>query len=184
MARPNNQTAIANHIQGMRELKAKFQALPEASRVAFNKATWTTMSEIRRLARQHLMSSPAIRTRALYDHVDFKLNEKNGIGVVGIKTATTTMTISSGVTGGIVSRKVRVKGIVVAGEGGSALTSKGAKFIRPSRYAHLIEFGRAKAKAEPFMRPAVQAQKGHYESRMRDAARGVERTLSTTSGRL
>jgi HK97 gp10 family phage protein len=175
--RPNNQAAIANHIQGMRELKAKFQALPEETREAFNKATWTTMSEIRRLARQHLMSSPAIRTRALHDHVDFKLNEKNGIGVVGISTARTTISVNSG-------KSFRVKGIVIAGRGGSASTSQGAKFIRPTRYAHLIEFGRARAKAEPFMRPAVQAQKGQYESRMRDAARGVERKLSTTSGML
>lgn len=176
MARPNNAAAIRGYIQGLSEAKARFQALPEVTRDAFNAATETTLSEVRRIARQHLVASPSIRTRALYNAVNYRLNKKSGIGVVGIESGTTTMQVSG--------TKVKVKGTVIAGAGGSALTSKGAMLVRPTRYAHLVEFGRARAKAEPFMRPAVATQKPAFEQRMRDAGKGVERKMSTTSGLL
>lgn len=174
MARPNNSTAIRGYIKGLSEAKARFQALPEITRDLFNEATETTLSEVRRIARQKLKASPSIRSRALYNAVNYRLNKKSGIGVVGIQTGTTTMQVGG--------KKVKVKGIVVAGSGGSALKSQGAMLIRPTRYAHLIEFGRAGAPAEPFMRPAVAFQKPHFEKRMRDAGKGVERKMSTTSG--
>jgi hypothetical protein len=77
-------SVIAGHVQGLREAKAAFQALPDIVRDRMLAATETTLREIQRLARGHLVSSPSIRTRNLYNRVQWTLNRKTGFGRAGI----------------------------------------------------------------------------------------------------
>jgi hypothetical protein len=173
MARPNNAAAIQGHVQGLREAKAAFQALPEAVRDRMLWATELTVREIARHAKAYLESSPSIRTRALYNHVAWSINKKNGRGKAGVTSGTSSANARPGVR-----KNVKVKGIVIPGKGGSALTSEGAKLIRPTRYAHLIELGTKKFQAEPFMVPATESQKDPYLDRCRTAGKEVEKDLA------
>lgn len=167
MARPNSASAIAGHIQGLREAKAAFQALPQIVRDNMLDATETTVREIARGAQARIASSPSIRTRALYDHIKWRVTKTNGRGRVGVATGTTTMVIGG--------RRFKVKGIITAGQGGSASKAAGATVIRPTRYAHLIEFGARQHAAEPFMLPSAESQKQPYLQRAIAAGKGIER---------
>lgn len=142
---PASSAQIAGHIQGLRELKAKFQALPAIVRDHMNDANEITVQEIQRHARARLEASPSIQTRALYHAVGYRVTRTNGTARVGITTART-----------------------------------GQQF--PARYAHLVERGRAHAKAEPFMGPAVESQRGPYVARCKAAKAGIVRDLSTVGG--
>lgn len=178
MARPNNAGAISAYIAGMREAKAKFQALPvfmQEKRLNVNAAT---AAAVALGARQRLLSSPSIQTRSLLDHVRWKITKTNGQALVGVTSGRST--VMFGHMGGT-TKKIRVKGILIAGRGGSALKSQGAKIIRPSRYAHLVEFGWSKAQAEPFMIPATNAQKEPHIQRWRAAGRQLERDMAGVS---
>lgn len=84
MARPNDPTALSAHIQGLREAKAAFQAMPEILREYLNDATDLTGLEMVRHAKALILASPSIRTRALLNNVGFRLNRKTGRGRVGI----------------------------------------------------------------------------------------------------
>jgi HK97 gp10 family phage protein len=42
----------------------------------------------------------------------------------------------------------------------TAVAGEDAKYHRPSKYAHLLEFGTKKSKARPFMRPALDESRG------------------------
>lgn len=178
MARPNNAFAIAGHVQGLREAKAAFQALPAITRDALANATFATTSEIARIAQQRLRSNPSIRTRTLHDAIGFQMNWKSGRGRAGIKNVTTTLRVNG--------RKVKVKGRIVAGRNGSASTAQGAKRIRPSQYGHLVEFGGRSGKmpAEPFMIPAAESQKGPYLDRCKHAGKAIEQRMSAIGRRL
>jgi HK97 gp10 family phage protein len=175
MPRPNNATALGNHVAGLKEAKAAFQALPEIVRERMLEATETTVREIARHAQAKISSSPSIQTRSLYNHIAWRVTKTNGRGRVGISTGSTTFTIGG--------KKVRVKGIVVAGRGGSAAKSAGAKVIRPSRYAHLVEFGSRKMGAEPFMIPAAEAEKQPYLQRCVHAGKAIELDVKAIGGR-
>jgi len=76
-------------IEGMRAAKAAFQALPETVRDGLLDATETTARELVRHAQARLASSPSIQTRALYDHVAWSINRKNGRAKAGISTGST-----------------------------------------------------------------------------------------------
>lgn len=168
MAEPG--AALQTHIRGLREAKAAFQALPATMRAHLNTATETTLSEIKRHAQGRIQASPSIQTRSLYNAIAFTLNKNNGRGKVGVSNGTTTIT-----TGG---RTFRIKGTLRAGAGGSALTSQGARLIRPSRYAHLVEFGSRNMRAEPFMIPAASSQEQPFLDRCRSAGKEVEKDLA------
>lgn len=168
--RPNNRTAIAAHIQGLREMKAAFQALPDIVRERMLSATETTVREIARNAQARILRSPSVRTRALHDHIKWSVTKTNGRGRVGVATGTTTMQVGG--------KKVRVKGIITAGRGGSASSASGAKSIQPTRYAHLIEFGTKHFPAEPFMVPSADAEKQHYLNRCKAAGPLIETDAS------
>jgi len=171
MARPNDATALAGHIRGLREAKAAFQALPAAMRERTNDATETTVREIARHAQSRILSNPSVQSRSLYKAIGWSLNKNNGRGRAGVANVTSTITLGSG-------KKFRVKGILVAGKGGSASTSQGAKLIRPSRYAHLVEFGTRRQQAEPFMMPAAKSQEQPYLQRIIRAGKDVEKDLA------
>ncbi|OFW37651.1 MAG: hypothetical protein A3J29_06150 [Acidobacteria bacterium RIFCSPLOWO2_12_FULL_67_14b] len=175
--RPNNAAAIAGHVQGLRELKAAFQKLPEIVREHLNDATETSVREGARLAQANLSRSPSIDTRALYDHVGWAMNRKAGRGSFGIKRATTVFTVGG--------KKVRVKGLIRAGAGGSASTGAGATKDQPSRRAHFVEFGPSTMPAEPFVIPAAEAIRADYLDRCVRAGKGIERDMATVgAGRL
>lgn len=180
MARPNDANAIAGHVQGLREAKAAFQALPEAMRTRTNDATEITVREIVRHAQGRILSSPSVQTRSLLNAITWTLNKNNGRGKAGV--ANVSSTISFGHMGGIM-RKIRVRGILVPGKDGSALTSQGAKLVKPSRYAHLIEKGTRRFRAEPFMWPAAQSQERPYLDRIMRAGKDVEKDLAAIGGR-
>jgi len=170
-----NQSALAGKIQGLREAKAAFQAMPQVVRDRLNAATFTTISEIARLAKGHLLTSPSIETRSLYNAVAFTMNEKNGRGKVGIANVTTTMTVAG--------KRVTVKGLIIAGKGGSALKAAGAKKILPRQYAPKVEFGTRFMPAEPFMTPATESQKQPYLDRCQARGRDIEKDLSAIGSR-
>lgn len=157
-------------VRGLAQAKAAFQALPERMRAHLNDATDTTLSEIVRHAKSRIQSSPSINTRALLNSIGYSLNKNSGRGKAGVSNGSTTITIGS--------RKIRIKGTLKAGIGGSALTSKGAKLIRPTRYAHLIEFGSRFMRAEPFMIPAARSQEQPYLDRCMRGGKGVEQDLA------
>lgn len=172
MARPNDSTAIANHVRGLREAKAAFQAVPEAMRKELNIATRDTVKAVTARARAILQSSPSIQTRNLYNAVSFTMNDKNGRGKAGIANVTSTVSQQPGRVG---KATVRVKGIVIPGKTGGAL---GGRLDKPSRRAHFVEFGTRKMPAEPFMIPATEAEKGPYLSRCQAAGRRAEVALA------
>lgn len=174
-ARPNNAAAIAAYIAGAKAAKAAFQALPGVVRDGMLDATETTVREIARHAQANILSSPSVQTRSLYNHIAWSVTKTNGRGRVGVSSGETRMVVNG--------KKVNVKGIVVSGRGGSALKSAGAKLIRPSRYAHLIEFGTSRFDAEPFMIPAAEAQRQPYEERCARAGAGIERNMSMVGAR-
>lgn len=178
MARPNNASAISAHIDGLRAAKAKFQALPtfmQEKRIQVNSAT---AAAIVLGAKQHLIASPSIQTRSLLNHVQWSISKTNGQAKAGVTSGSTM--IAFGHMGGI-TKKIKVKGLIIAGKGGSALTSRGAKLIRPSRYAHLVEFGTVHFEAEAFMIPATNAQKEPHLQRWRAAGKQLERDMAWLS---
>jgi HK97 gp10 family phage protein len=164
-----NQTALSEHIRGLREAKAAFQRLPEVFRDRLLAATETTVQQIARGAQARLRSSPAIRTRALHDHVVWSVTASNGRGRVGVSQGST------------IINGIKVRGIVKAGKGGSALTSQGATHANPARYAHLVEFGTRRMRAEPFMLPATEDEQPHYLARCMAAGKEAERDLAQSA---
>ncbi len=170
MARPNDSGAIEAHVRGLREAKAAFQALPELMRKGLLDATETTLSEIVRNAKGRIQSSPSIQTRTLLNHVGYTLNKNSGRGRAGVMSGSTTVTING--------QRFRVKGQLRLGRNGSALTSQGARLMKPSRYAHLVEFGTRHQSAEPFMIPAAKSQERPYLDRVMRAGKEVEKDMA------
>lgn len=176
MARPNNTTAINEHVQGLRDAKAAFQALPEIARDHFNAATMVTVSEIARGAQARLLASPSIQTRNLYNAIGWAMNWKAGRGSAGVMNVSTTLSVNG--------RKVRVKGIVTAGKGGSAAIAHGATIDKPRRRAHFVEFGTKNMPAEPFMLPAAENETPRYLARCRQVGPEIERDMAAIGARL
>jgi HK97 gp10 family phage protein len=175
MARPNNAGAISAHVQGLREAKAAFQALPEIVREAMLDATETTVREIARAAQARILSSPSVQTRSLHDHIAWSVTKTNGRGRVGVSAGQTRMVVNG--------RKLRVKGILIAGRGGSAKKSDGAKLINPSKYGPKVEFGTSRMPAEPFMVPAAEGQKQEYLNRCLRAGKTIETKAAAIGNR-
>lgn len=168
MARPNDAYAIAGRVQGLREAKAAFQALPELTRDGLNDATFTTVSEIARLAKLRLLTNPSIATRTLYNAVGFSMNWKSGRGKAGIQNMTTRVSNTS------VRRTFRVKGRIVTTTRRDG--SVQSRVVRPSKYGHLVEFGArgGQMPKEPFMIPATESQQQPYLQRCQRAGKQIE----------
>ena len=166
--------SLTEKIQGLREAKAAFQALPTIVRDRLLDATFVTLSEIKRHAQAQLLASPSIQTRNLYNAVDFTLNKNSGRGRVGIANVMTVLNV-----GGL---RLRGRGIIKAGAGGSALTSKGASKDVPRRRAHFIEFGTRHHPAEPFMTPAAESQVQPYLERCRARGPQIEQDAARIGG--
>jgi HK97 gp10 family phage protein len=82
---PAGQAGLSAKIQGLREAKRAFQALPEVFRDRLLAATETTASEVVRAARARIASSPSMRTRRLYDAIGYKITKTNGRAKVGVQ---------------------------------------------------------------------------------------------------
>jgi HK97 gp10 family phage protein len=78
------QAGLAAKIQGLREAKAAFQAMPEVFRDRLLQATETTASETVRDARARVLASPSVKTRRLYDAITYRVTQTNGRAKVGI----------------------------------------------------------------------------------------------------
>lgn len=162
--------ALAVKIQGLREAKRAFQALPEVTRDAMLGAVEMTASEMVRAARARLQSSPSIRTRSLYNALAYRVTKTNGRAKVGVTPMSTTVHM----VGTREKRKFK----------GRLLTRAGRQqVVRPDRYAHLVEFGTRKMPAEPFMIPAAEGQKGPFLDRCRAAGRKIEQGAAAAGGR-
>jgi hypothetical protein len=131
--RPNNAGAIAGKIQGLREAKAAFQALPEIVRDAMLAATETTVQMIANGAKARILASPSVQTRALYNHITWSVTKTNGRGRVGVASGTTTVSNLSTRT------SVKVKGLIQSHVGKDGKTTH--RIVQPSRYARMVEFG-------------------------------------------
>ena len=170
--------AVQGHIAGLRQAKAAFQALPELTRDAMAAATFTTVSEIARIAKQKLLANGSIQTRTLYNAIGFTMNTKNGRGRVGIQNVTTRVSndLSS-------KRTFRVKGRVVTTVGRSGVAT--SRIVRPSKYGHLVEFGGrgGKMRAAPFMLPAAENQKAPYLDRCKRAGKVIEQQTAAIGAR-
>ena len=169
MASPNSQASAAA-VQGLREAKAAFRALPEIVRARILDVRARTAFSLVRRAQANLRRSPSIRTRALHDHVDYQVTKSSGRVKAGVRTGTTTLSVNG--------RRLRVKGIIAAGRGGSARTLAGATRIQPTAYDHMIEFGTRHSKPEPFMIPAAEAEAPEYLARCRAAGPRIEQDMA------
>jgi HK97 gp10 family phage protein len=153
---------LSEHVRGLRDAKAAFQALPQIVRDNLGHATEVTVREIARGAQARLASSPSIVTRNLYNHVGWSYTKTNGRGRAGISAGSTTVSNIAA------KRTFKVKGVVMS-RGGRTFVD------RPSRRAHFVEFGTRNMPAEPFMIPAAHAEKQPYLDRCRAAGKGIEK---------
>jgi hypothetical protein len=162
--------AVEGHVAGLRQAKAAFQALPEITRDAMAAATFTTVSEIARIAKQRLLANGSIQTRTLYNALGFTMNMKNGRGRAGIQNVTTRISNDSAS-----KRTFKVKGRIVSTVSRSGAVTQ--RVVRPSKYGHLVEFGArgGQMRAAPFMLPAAENQKAPYLDRCRQAGKAIER---------
>ena len=169
----SNGFSIQGHAESLRQAKAAFQALPAITAEAMADATFTTASEIARIAKQQLLSNGSIWTRTLYDSIGFNMNMKTGRGRVGIKNVTTRISNDSAS-----KRTFKVKGRVITTTSSSGVSK--SRIVRPSKYGHLVEFGGrgGKMAAKPFMIPAAESQKGPYLDRCRHAGKVIERNAA------
>ena len=163
--------SLTEKIQGLREAKAAFQALPTIVRDRLLDATFVTLSEIKRHAQAQLLASPSIQTRNLYNAVDFTLNKNSGRGRAGIANVYTTLRIGGA--------RRRLKGIVKTGAGGGA---GGSTQDIPRRRAHFVEFGTRHQPAEPFMTPAAESQVQPYLERCRARGPQIEQDAARIGG--
>lgn len=170
---PNNAAAIGGYVQGLRGAKARFAALPKIVQDARNEVNEFTAKGVVNQARLRLAASPSIGTRSLYNAVEYRVTKSNGTARVGVTNGQTTMTVAG--------RTLKVKGIVVAGTGGSALASQGARVIRPAFYAWFVERGTARMKAEPFMGPAAAVMREGQIRRWHLAGSSIERKMAGPS---
>ncbi len=170
--------AIEGHVAGLKSAKAAFQALPEIARDAMADATFTTASEIARIAKQRLLSNGSILTRTLYNAIGFTMNMKTGRGRAGIQNVTTRVSNDSSS-----KRTFRVKGRVVTTVGRSGVAT--SRIVRPSKYGHLVEFGGrgGKMPAKPFMIPAAENQKAPYLDRCKRAGKVIEQQTAAIGAR-
>lgn len=159
-------------LRGLPSCYAAFKAMPEAFRDSLNDATELTVREIVRNAKARIVASPSIQTRGLLNHIAWSMNYKNGRGRAGVSSGSTVITVGT--------KKLRVKGLVIAGPGGGA---GGGRLDMPSKRAHFVEFGTRHMPAEPFMRPAAEGQRMAYIHRCEAAGRRTEQTLAHVGSR-
>jgi HK97 gp10 family phage protein len=170
------QAGLAAKIQGLREAKRAFQALPEATRDAMLGAVEMTASELVRAAKATLQANPSIRTRSLYNALAYRVTKTNGRAKVGVGTGSTTGLFSAGTGVAGELKRRRIKGYL-HGEGART------RLVRPDFYAKFVEFGTRRMPAEPFMIPSAEGQKGPFLDRCKAAGRKIEQNVAAVGAR-
>jgi HK97 gp10 family phage protein len=159
-------------VRGLAEAKAAFKALPEIARDALAAATETTVREIVRGAQARILASPSIYTRALYDHIGWSMNKNTGRGRAGVGSGSFSVATPDSQRQRKGRANIRIKGTL-------RTTATGRQIVvRPSRYAHFVEFGTRHMRAEPFMIPAAEAQRQPYLDRAKAAGRVIEQNTA------
>ena len=138
-------------------LKRAFRAAGPEFKARANDATEATVYAVERRATQNV----SVDTGTLRSFIGSTFSKRTGFGRVGVRSGR----------------------VAIAGVGGSALTSRGARLIEPKKYAHMVEFGTSKMSARPFMLPAAEGERSNYATRMRDAGRQAEQALSNIGSR-
>lgn len=138
-------------------LKRAFKTVPDEIRGRAADATEATVYAVERRAQQNVR----VDTGTLRSHIGSAFSKRTGFGRVGIKSGR----------------------VALAGRGGSARTSQGARLLEPKKYAHLVEFGTSTVSAQPFMLPAAEAERVPYGARMRQAGQAAERALTNIGAR-
>jgi HK97 gp10 family phage protein len=161
--------AIAGYVQGLREAKAAFQALPEIAREAMLDAVMVTSSELAREAKAKILQSPSVQTRSLYNAIGWSVTKTNGRGRVGV-TAGSSAAVFPSTTGA--PRRRRIKGVIV-----------GNRLVRPDQYARYVEFGTSHMASEAFMIPAAESQKAPFLDRAIRAGKVIEQNVAAVGGR-
>jgi HK97 gp10 family phage protein len=124
---------MAVEVRGAKEIEAVLKAMPE--RIAKNVVVNSLRAGARIIAKQaraNLRANPSIDSGMLEKNVTSRARKrsKQGSAVVSVGIARATA---------IVKRRNRKKAVKAS----------------PSKYAHLVEFGREGMAAEPFLRPAL-----------------------------
>ncbi len=155
----------ALQIDGLPEMRAAFQRLEPVVRDAMAAAAFETAQVIAGLAASSLVPGHGFETGQLKRSLGATLNSRTGEARVGIRRGFT---------------------LAIAGKGGSALHSKGARLHVPTKIGHLVEFGhsgRHPAPPHPFMKPAVLMETGPFLLRCQRAGRVVEQQMAMPGGR-
>ena len=148
-------------VQGMGEVVNAFKKLPDVAQQRLGAATEKTAFASLQRARAKV----SVRTGALKSKLNYSFSARTGVAKVGIEPGT----------------------VGIPGQGGSALTSKGARVETPSKIGHLVEFGHGgphPAGPHPFMIPAAEAERSAYLDRCRDAGKQIERDMTSGGGLL
>lgn len=156
-------------IRGVTQAKAIFAALPSIAKKRFLAGTAETVEAIGQRARENVLRSPSVRTRALYNAIAWTVSKTSGFGRVGVARTTTAI-------GSLALRKtIRVRGTIIATMRSGRST---IEIVQPSRYAHVVERGSVHMRAEPFMTPAAEQEKPRHLQRCVEAGIGIERDAS------
>jgi hypothetical protein len=178
----------AKWVAGLDETQRLFRALPDDTKAALNVAIEETAVHILAGARQRV--APHRRYGFLERYLGLSMNPKIGEAKVGLP-AKIALVFPGGVTpGGGLKITQRIKRTGTRGEKLATFlvmgtgTAKGAQVIRPSKYAHLVEFGHARggghsaAPPSPFMIPAAEAERTAFPTRCKTEMERLEARLA------
>jgi hypothetical protein len=176
-------------VKGLTDAQRTFRALPEDIRGAMNTATENAAVRVLAGARQRV--APHRRYGFLERYLGLSMNEKTGTAKVGLP-AKIRLVIAKGARPGaafgtgrsVKAGKTRFTVMGPASSGGTII-------VRPSKYAHLVEFGHKRGRGHgssspsPFMVPSAEAERGSYvagcKSEMEKLTRDLERKAPTPS---
>lgn len=143
---------MASHVRGLIQARKAFKALAPEVQAQLAEATEKTVWAVK----QRAQASVPVDTGTLKDHIASTFSARSGFGRVGIAAGR----------------------VAIAGRGGSASTSAGARLLEAKRYGPLVEFGTSKMPGRPFMLPAAEGERQAYAQRLKDAGRRAERNLA------
>lgn len=149
-------------IEGLQQMREAFKKLPDVAKDALGAASLETAQVIALRAGQSLVPGHGLQTGQLKRSLGASLNRRTGEARVGIR---------------------RGFSIAIAGTGGSALRSKGARLHVPTKIGHLVEFGHGgphPAGEKRFMRPAYQSEAGPFLERCRRAGQRIEQQMAVS----
>lgn len=196
MAAPLSERAFAK-IVGLEQARAQMRQLPEWARVQWWDVTATTAAAIVGRARA---AAPVRREDlpdgysggALKQHIAWEQKPSDTAARIGIEMVALVVRTRGRRGAGVTTyhdhkfkraRDGKWRRRTLSRQASARLRAGGAKVIRPTKYGHLQEFGAPQHRAQPFMRPAAQAEQMAFEQRARKAQAEVERLLAAAGYR-